>query len=126
MPRATRSQSEAESRNTRALGLYPERFWRIGFNTQKIRKQPPCELCHRVTLPVLGQIRRLVSDTQTRRSRWTELIYFMEATSGFVFFHRHFVKESAEIVQDILIKNKWSVRTEVCGDLMLITLNGIG
>lgn len=30
---------------------------------------------------------------------------------GFVFFNYHFVKESAEIVRDILIKNKWSVHT---------------
>lgn len=67
----------------------------------------------------------LASDAQTHASRWTELIYFIEATSGFAFFHHRFVKESAEIVQDILIKNKWSVRGEVHGDLMLITLNGM-
>lgn len=42
-----------------------------------------------------------------------------------MFFHYHFVKESAEIVQDILIKNKWSVHTQPCGDLMLITIIGI-
>lgn len=40
-------------------------------------------------------------------------------------FHCHFVKESAEMVQDIFIKNKWSVHTELYGDLMLITINGI-
>lgn len=30
---------------------------------------------------------------------------------GFVFFNYHFVKETVEIVQDIVIKNKWSVQT---------------
>lgn len=38
LPRAKKSQSEAEFRNMGASGLYPENFLRIEFNTQKIRK----------------------------------------------------------------------------------------
>lgn len=116
LPRATRSQSEAEFRNTRALGLYR----RVELNAQN---RPPSEPRRRATLPCFGLISR--ARLQTHASRRTELINFAEATSGFVFLRHHFVKESAEIVQGILIKSKWSVHTEVHGDLMLITLNGM-
>lgn len=47
----------------------------------------------------------------TKKNLWTELISFIKAMTGFVFFNYHFDKEAAEIMQDILIKNKWSVHT---------------
>lgn len=44
-----------------------------------------------------------------------ELNFLIKAMRGFVFFNYCFVKDSTEITQDALIKNKWSVYRTVRG-----------